>query len=100
MWFAALTPSPREANAVQSVQRFTPLKRFASAWMIASRAVRTVKNEWMSAWGVAPPGRLWEGRAGQRTCRVAWLEEEGVEEEVEEDGVAAGRPDEHCEVSR
>ena len=41
---AAFTPRPREANAVQRVQKFAPPKRFASAWIHALRAVRTVKR--------------------------------------------------------
>ena len=37
----ALTPRPLLANAFQSVHLFTPPYRFASAWIQASRAVRT-----------------------------------------------------------
>ena len=42
MWRAALTPRPRDANALQSVHLFAPLYLFASAWIHASRALGTV----------------------------------------------------------
>ena len=89
---AAFTPSPRDANALQSVQKFAPPKRLASAWIHASRAVRTVWNK-QSAILISTIERGEEERcdATRRTCGVAGLDGEGVEEEVEEDGVAASR---------
>ncbi len=38
MWRAALTPRPRDAKVLQSVQKFAPLYLFVSAWIHASRA--------------------------------------------------------------
>ena len=79
-----MTPRPREANAFQSVQRFAPLKRLASAWIHESRASVTVRRISRGYWTV-------DEEEGIHTARVARLELESIQEEVHEDGVARGR---------
>ena len=81
LWFAAFTPRPRDANAFQSTHLLAPPKRLTSAWIHAERAVKTGEPLVSFSFNEYGVQRL--------TCRVARLEREGIEEEVEEDSVSA-----------